>query len=82
MTVERLSFDLSTLVDNVHDQQVEFESEIDDVRVAAALRYDVLEAITGARIDGNAVDVMRRHSEEIRDIALRAWRGEAPTVRR
>ncbi|WP_394646509.1 hypothetical protein [uncultured Sphingomonas sp.] len=72
MAADRLEIDISTLLDNIDERQVEFTGEADGDDYEFAVQYDVLEALSGDAPDGDAVDMFNRFSDTIADAALSA----------
>ena len=69
---ERLDIDNASILDNLGEQQVEFEGEVDGDEYQFAVRYDLLEALSGDAPDGDAVDTFSRFVDPISDAALTA----------
>ena len=69
---ERLDIDNASILDNLGEQQVEFEGEVDGDEYQFAVRYDLLEALSGDAPDGDAVDTFNRFVDPISDAALTA----------
>ena len=69
---DRLDIDDSSLLDNLDEQQVEFEGEVDGDEYQFAVTYDLLEALSGDAPDGDALDLFRRFQDPITDAALSA----------
>lgn len=72
MAQDQVTIDQGTAFDNVDERQVEFAGEVDGDRYRFALRYDVLEALSGAAPDVDAIPLFRRHADRIGTIAARA----------
>lgn len=69
---DRLDIDNASLLDNPDEQQVEFAGEVDDEEYQFAVRYDLLEALSGDAPDGDAVDTFNRFVDPITQAALSA----------
>ena len=69
---DRLDIDDSSILDNIDEQQVEFDGEVDGDEYQFAATYDLLEALSGDAPDGDAVDTFRRFQDPISDAALSA----------
>ena len=69
---DRLDIDDSSILDNVEKRQVEFTGEVDGDEHQFAVRYDVLEALSGDPPEDDAVDTFRRFVDPISDAALSA----------
>ena len=69
---DRLDIDDASILDNVEERQVEFAGEVDGDERQFAVRYDVLEALSGDPPEGDAVDTFRRFVDPITDAALSA----------
>ena len=69
---ERLDIDNASILDNLDEQQVEFEGEVDGDEYQFAVKYDLLEALSGDAPDGDAVDTFNRFVDPISDAALAA----------
>jgi hypothetical protein len=72
MAVHRLEIDDTSVLDNIDAGQVEFSGIVDDDEYDFAVQYDLLEALSGDRPDGDAEETFRRFSDEISDAALAA----------
>ena len=72
MAEDRLTIDANTLLDDEDQQQVEFDAEADDETYRFAVRYDVLEALTGDRPDGDAVATVQQFIDVIAGAAASA----------
>ena len=69
---DRLDIDDSSILDNIDEQQVEFDGEVDGDEYQFAVTYDLLEALSGDAPDGDALDTFRRFQDPISDAALSA----------
>ena len=69
---ERLDIDNASILDNLDEQQVEFEGEVDGDEYQFAVKYDLLEALSGDAPDGDAVETFNRFVDPISDAALSA----------
>ncbi len=69
---DRLDIDDSSILDYVEERQVEFTGEVDGDEHQFAVRYDVLEALSGDSPEDGAVDTFRRFVDPISDAALSA----------
>lgn len=69
---DRLDIDNSSILDNLDEQQVEFAGEVDGDEYQFAVRYDLLEALTGDAPEGDAVETFSRFVDPISDAALSA----------
>lgn len=72
MAASQLDIDDSTLLDNIEAEQVEFTGEVDAEDVDFVVQYDLLEALSGDRPDGDAIDMFNRFIDPITDAALAA----------
>ena len=70
MPADRLIIDMSSVSDNLEAQQVEFTGEVDDDEYDFAVRYDVLEALSGDAPDGDAEEIFSRFSDTIAEAGL------------
>ncbi|WBH17236.1 DUF1488 family protein [Sphingomonas radiodurans] len=73
MAASQLDIDDSTLLDNIEAEQVEFTGEVDAEDVDFVVQYDLLEALSGDRPDGDAIDMFNRFVDPITDAALAAF---------
>jgi Protein of unknown function (DUF1488) len=69
---DQLDIDTSSIFDNLDEQQVEFGGEVDGDEYQFAVRYSVLEAISGEAPDGDAETLFNQFVDVIRDAALSA----------
>ncbi|HEX8554789.1 MAG TPA: DUF1488 family protein [Sphingomonas sp.] len=69
---ERLLIDPQSILDNVGDRQVEFTARGDGEPYQFAVRYDVLEALSGSVPDTDAPALFRQHQAAIEAMAPRA----------
>ena len=67
-----VTIDMATLIDDPDKLQVEFAGEASGETYRFAVRYDVLEALSGHRPDGGAVRLARTHSDAIATAAAHA----------
>ena len=72
MAEDRLDIDMKTLEDNSDLRQVGFEAEISDERYQFAVQYDVIEALSTVSPEGNAVAVVKQHTDEIAGLGATA----------
>jgi len=72
MAASQLEIDHSSILDNIDGEQVEFTAEVDAEEYEFAVQYDVLEALSGDRPDGDAADTFQRFIDQISDAALSA----------
>jgi hypothetical protein len=70
MAADRMDIDLSTILDNVDEEVVEFTGEVDGDEYEFAVQYAVLEALSGDKPDDDAVDMFNRFSDTIAEAAL------------
>ncbi len=71
VAADKMDIDLSTVLDNEHEQQVEFTGEVDGDDYEFAVQYAVLEALSGDAPDDDAVDMFNRFSDAIAEAGLR-----------
>ena len=72
MSDARVTIDPATLFDNVDERQVEFAGEVGADRYQFALRYDVVEALTGAIPEGDVMPQVQRHLPAMEKLAANA----------
>ena len=72
MAANQIEIDDSTLLDNIDAEQVEFSAEVDGDDFEFVVQYDLLEALSGDRPDGDAIDQFNRFVDSISDAALAA----------
>lgn len=72
MAASQMEIDHATILDNIEGEQVEFTAEVDAEEYEFAVQYDVLEALSGDRPDGDAADMFQRFIDPITDAALAA----------
>ena len=72
MSERRVTIDPATLFDNVDERQVEFAGDAGGERYRFALRYDVMEAMTGVIPDDGMIPQVRRDLPRIEQLAARA----------
>jgi hypothetical protein len=70
VAADKMDIDLSTVLDNEHEQQVEFTGEVDGDDYEFAVQYAVLEALSGDAPDDDAVDMFNRFSDAIAEAGL------------
>ena len=70
MAADRMDIDLSTILDNVDEEVVEFTGEVDGDEYEFAVQYAVLEALSGDKPDDDAVDMFNRFSDTIAEAGL------------
>lgn len=82
MADEQLDIDHTTIFDNIDERQVEFAGEVDGDEYQFAVRYSVLEAISGEAPDDDAEMQFSQWVDVIKDAALSALsRGtDRPTI--
>jgi hypothetical protein len=68
----QLDIDLSTIFDNIDEHQVEFTGEVDGDEYEFAVKYGVLEALSGEAPDDDAELRFNEFIDVIRDAALNA----------
>ncbi len=72
MAEGQLEIDTATVLDNIDAELVEFTGEVDGDDYEFAVQYDLLEALSGDRPDGDAVDMLNRFIDQVTDAALSA----------
>ena len=72
MPASLLEIDNDSLLDNIDAEQVEFAGEVDGDDYEFVILYDVLEALSGDRPDGDAVDTFNRFIDAVCEAALSA----------
>lgn len=72
MASSQLEIDTGTVLDNVDAELVEFSAEVDGDDYEFAVQYDLLEALSGDRPDGDAVDMLNRFIDQVSEAALSA----------
>lgn len=72
MPADSLEIDMSTVFDNLDEHQVEFDGEVDGDEYSFAVKYSVIEALTGSAPDGDAAESFEQMVDVIRDAALAA----------
>lgn len=72
MADDRVTIDGTTILDNVEDRQVEFEGEASGDRYPFALRYDVLEALSGSPPADDVIPLFDRYRDRIARMAADA----------
>lgn len=68
----QLEVDTNSVLDNIDAELVEFSGEVDGDDYEFALQYDLLEALSGDRPDGDAIDMFNRFIDQVSDAALSA----------
>ncbi len=71
MAEDRVTIDTASVFDNVEDRQIEFTGEASGELYAFALRYDVLEALSGAEPTA-PVQTFQHHRARIQTLAADA----------
>lgn len=72
MAEHRVTIDRNTVTDNPGDRQVEFEGEASGERYPFALRYEVLEALTGQQQIDDPLLIFGQHTPRIELLAVNA----------
>ena len=72
MAASQIEIDDSSILDNFDAEQVEFSAEVDGDEYEFVVLYDLLEALSGDRPDGDAVETFNRFIDEVSDAALAA----------
>ena len=72
MAATDVTIDMTTLMDDEGEQQVEFDGEADDETYRFAVQYDVLEALSGDRPDGDAIATLQQYVDVIAAAAASA----------
>jgi hypothetical protein len=72
MPAQQLDIDISTIFDNLDEHQVEFSGEVDGDDYQFAVKYSVLEAISGEAPDDDAEVTFNQFIDVVRDAALSA----------
>lgn len=72
MDEDKVTIDRATVADNPGDRQVEFDGEASGEVYPFALRYEVLEALSGQQQLDNPVLLFGQHSDRIEQIAVKA----------
>ncbi|MBB5714523.1 hypothetical protein [Sphingomonas aerophila] len=72
MSDQRVTIEPASLFDNIEDGQIEFTGSADADAYRFALRYDVVEAMSGAIPQGDALAYVQANLTEIEPIAARA----------
>jgi hypothetical protein len=70
VAADKMDIDLSTLLDNDREQQVEFTGEVDGDEYEFAVQYAVLEALSGDAPEDDAIDMFNRFSDTIAEAGL------------
>lgn len=76
MADDHITIDPATVFDNVGDRQIEFSGDASGERYAFALRYDVLEALSGG-VPDRPLPVFHRHLARIQAMAAVALARDA-----
>ena len=72
MAGSQLEIDTNTILDNIDAELVEFTAEVDGDDYEFAVQYDLLEALSGDRPDGDGADMLNRFIDQVSDAALSA----------
>ncbi|WP_085808473.1 DUF1488 family protein [Sphingomonas sp. TZW2008] len=72
MAASQIEIDDSTILDNIDAEQVEFTADVDGDDYDFVVQYDLLEALSGDRPDGDAVDMFNRFIDSVSEAALSA----------
>lgn len=72
MASSQLEIDTSSILDNIEAELVEFTGEVDGDDYEFAVQYDLLEALSGDRPDGDAADMFNRFIDQVTEAALSA----------
>ena len=72
MANSKLEIDTSSVLDNIDAELVEFTGEVDGDDYEFAVQYDLLEALSGDRPDGDGVEMVNRFIDQVSDAALSA----------
>ena len=72
MAEDRVTIDRATVFDNIGDRQVEFRGEASGELYDFALRYEVLEELTGSRPIENAHALFEQVADQIETISANA----------
>lgn len=70
MAADKMDIDMSTVLDNVHEELVEFSAEVDGDDYEFGVQYAVLEALSGDTPENDAVDMFNRFSDAIAEAGL------------
>ncbi|MGH6616353.1 hypothetical protein [Sphingomonas sp.] len=70
MAADKMDVDMSTVLDNVHEELVEFSAEVDGDDYEFGVQYAVLEALSGDAPEDDAVDMFNRFSDAIAEAGL------------
>jgi hypothetical protein len=70
MAADKMDIDMSTVLDNVHEELVEFSAEVDGDDYEFGVQYAVLEALSGDAPEDDAVDMFNRFSDAIAEAGL------------
>lgn len=69
MDEDKVTIDRGSVADNPGDRQVEFDGEASGEVYPFALRYEVLEALSGQQVLDNPVALFGAHADRIAKIA-------------
>lgn len=72
MAASQIEIDDSTILDNIDAEQVEFTADVDGDDYDFVVQYDLLEALSGDRPDGDAIDMFNRFIDSVSEAALSA----------
>ncbi len=72
MASSQMEIDHATILDNIEAEQVEFTADVDGDDYDFVVQYDLLEALSGDRPDGDAVDMFNRFIDQVSEAALSA----------
>ena len=72
MSEGRVTIDAATLFDNIDERQVEFDGDAGSDRYRFALRYDVVEAMTGTIPEGDVATQVRDQLDRVEQLAASA----------
>ncbi|QNE30707.1 DUF1488 family protein [Sphingomonas sp. NBWT7] len=72
MAASQIEIDDNTILDNIDAEQVEFTADVDGDDYDFVVQYDLLEALSGDRPDGDAVDMFNRFIDAVSEAALSA----------
>ncbi|KKI18542.1 hypothetical protein CA236_13000 [Sphingomonas sp. ABOLG] len=72
MAQGQIEIDNNSILDNIDAELVEFTAEVDGDDYEFAVQYDLLEALSGDRPDGDGVEMLNRFIDQVSDAALSA----------
>lgn len=72
MANSQLEIDTNSVLDNIDAELVEFTADVDGEDYEFAVQYDLLEALSGDRPDGDGADMLNRFIDQVSDAALSA----------